>query len=159
MTQKSMSVLARIIIIMFALLGVVLFGFAVPLFGADVVADNPEFSSWYAPWLVFIELMLFPCYAVLVLAWRITSTIRAGKAFCMRNSVRFKAASLLALITSAYFFAGNIVFGLLNMSHPGVMLAALVVVFIGFAISAAAAILSCMVRNAAMLQEESDLTI
>ncbi len=47
----------------------------------------------------------------------------------------------------------------LNMSHPGVVLGSLLVVFAGAAAAVAAAALSHLVRKAALLQEENDLTI
>ena len=56
-------------------------------------------------------------------------------------------------------FIGNVLFLLLGMNHPGILLGALLVVFIGVGISVAAAVLSLLVRKAAVLQEQSDLTI
>ena len=45
------------------------------------------------------------------------------------------------------------------MNHPGVILMLLLVVFAGVAVAVAAAALSHLVKKAAVLQEESDLTI
>jgi hypothetical protein len=45
------------------------------------------------------------------------------------------------------------------MSHPGVTLLSLLIVFAGIAIAVAAAALSHLVHKAAALQEQSDLTI
>ena len=45
------------------------------------------------------------------------------------------------------------------MSHPGVTLLSLLVVFVGIAAAVAAAALSRLVKKAAALQEQSDLTI
>ena len=45
------------------------------------------------------------------------------------------------------------------MSHPGVALFSLIVVFAGVAVAVAAAALSYLVKKAAVLQEQSDLTI
>lgn len=159
MTQKSIATLARVIIILFAVLGAAFFGAAIPLFGADTVQQNPEFSGWFVPWLIFLEPIAVPCYAALVFAWRIASTIARGEAFRAKNARRFKIISLLALGTSVYFFVGNVVLIFAGMHHPGVFLISFVLVFIGVSISAAAAILSYMVRKAAVLQEESDWTI
>ena len=45
------------------------------------------------------------------------------------------------------------------MSHPGVAIASLAVVFVGVAVAVGAAALSHLVGKAALLQEQSDLTI
>ena len=75
----------------------------------------------------------------------------------MDNARCLRTVSLLAALDAAYFFLGNLVLLFLNMSHPGVVLMSLLVVFAGVAVAAAA--LSHLVRKAALLQEENDLTI
>lgn len=58
-----------------------------------------------------------------------------------------------------YFFAGSVLLLLVNKSHPSVLLASLLVDFVGIAASILAALLSRLVRRAAELQEENALTI
>ena len=77
----------------------------------------------------------------------------------MDNARLLKWISWLAAADSAYFFIGNIVLLFMNMSHPGVTLMSLIVVFGGVAITIASAALSHLIVKAADLQEESDLTI
>ena len=48
---------------------------------------------------------------------------------------------------------------LLNMNHPGILLAAFFVALVGIAIAIAAAMLSHLIRKAAKLQDESDWII
>ena len=45
------------------------------------------------------------------------------------------------------------------MNHPGILFISMVVVFAGIAIAVAAACLSHLIRKAAALQDQSDLTI
>ena len=45
------------------------------------------------------------------------------------------------------------------MSHPSVAIASLAVVFVGVAVAVGSALLSHLVKKAAALQEQSDLTI
>ena len=138
MTQKTLSKLAKVIILLFCLLGVAFYGVAVPFGGCELLADAPDSQYCYLPWLIFMELMVIPDYAVLVYAWKISYSIGRDRAFSSINAKRFRRVSLLALTTTVYFFVGNTVFFLLNMNHP---------------------ILSYLSRKAADLQEESDLTI
>ena len=60
---------------------------------------------------------------------------------------------------AGFVFIGNVLLLLLNMSHPGVLIASLIAVFIGVAVAVVAAVLSHLVKKAAVLQEQSDLTI
>ena len=70
-----------------------------------------------------------------------------------------KWVAWMAAGDSAFFFVGNVVLLLCSMSHPGIFLIAMVVVFAGVAITVAAAALSHLIYKAAVMQEESELTI
>ncbi len=159
MTNKSLAKWMKAILITFVLCGLVVFAFVVPFVGLSLVEEYPEFSSWFAPWLVFLELTALPCYAVLVLGWKISVSIADDKAFCIDNSDRLKAIAIISLVTSLYNFVGHFVFLILNMSHFSVFAVSLVITFFGVAISVVSAVLSYYVRRAAKLQEENDLTI
>ena len=72
----------------------------------------------------------------------------------------FKVLGLLdGNVVSFFFVLGNILYLFLGMNHPGIVLASLVVVFIGVTVAVASAALSHLVKKAAALQEQSDWTI
>lgn len=96
---------------------------------------------------------------VLYYGWKISANIGNDQSFTDQNASLLKNISVLAALDAAFFFTGNIVLLFLNMSHPGVVLASLVIVFVGVAVSVAAAALSHLVKKAAVLQEQSDWTI
>ena len=50
-------------------------------------------------------------------------------------------------------------FLLFNMSHPSIVIMSFFIVFVGIVISIASAVLSHLVKKAAILQEQSDWTI
>ena len=159
MNQKSLSKWLKAIIIGVGLCGLVVYGVVVPSFGASLVADYPEFSGRFWPWLLFLLATGVPCYAALVLGWQIASSIGQDRTFTAENARRLTWISRLAAGDAAFFFIGNAVLMLLGMSHPGVFLGALLVAFAGVAVTVAAACLSHLVQKAAALQEQSDLTI
>lgn len=159
MTQKSLSKRMKLIIVLLGLCGAALFGAAVPIIGCDLANSYPEYSYCFLPWLIFILLMAVPCYAVLVIAWKIAVSISDDNSFTELNSKRLKTVSMLALVTSIYLFTGATVFLFLSMCHFSMFLAACLVSFVGIAISVASAVLSYLVKKAADLQEQSDLTI
>lgn len=92
-------------------------------------------------------------------AWKITANIGKDQSFTEQNASLLKSISILSIGDAGFFFVGNIALLLLNMSHPAVAIASLAVVFVGIAIAVAAAVLSHLVKKAAVLQDESDWTI
>lgn len=159
MTQKKLSKWMKLIVLLLGICGVVIFAVAVPVIGLELLDGYPEFSYCFVPWLVFVSLMAIPCYAVLVIAWRIAQSIAENNSFTEINSRRLKCVSMLSLATSAYLFAGSTVFLLLGMNHFSLFLGTGRISFVGVAISVASAVLSYLVQKASVLQEQSDLTI
>lgn len=159
MQQKNLSKWLKLVIIGTGLCGLVVYFLILPVFGQSIVDSAPEFTGRYWPWLIFLWVSGIPCYAVLVFAWRIAVSIGADRSFTEANAARLKWISWLAAGDAAYFFIGSVALLLMDMSHPGVTLLSLIVVFAGIAISVAAAALSHLVQKAAALQEQSDLTI
>ena len=159
MNQHSLSKWIKLVIIGLALCGAALWALIIPEAGRTIIADAPEFSGWYWPWLIFAWATAIPCYAVLVIGWRIAVNIGADRSFSLENARLLALIAKLAAADSALVFAVNLIFWFLGMNHPGVVLLMLLVVFVGVAISVAAAGLSHLVRKAAELQEQSDLTV
>lgn len=149
----------KLIIIGFAICGLLVYAFILPAFGQSLASAYPEFAHWYYPWLIFLWITVIPCYLVLLSAWKVAGNIGAGRSFSFENGTHFKRISLYAAADSAFFFAGNILLWLIGLNHPGIVIVAMVIVFFGLSISLAAKALAQLVDNAAELQEESDWTI
>lgn len=159
MNQQSLSKWLKVIIIGVGLCGLIVYGMVIPAYGHSLVSLYPEFSNRYWPWLIFLLATGIPCYAALALAWQIAGSVGEDRTFIPENAKRLTLISRLAAGDAGFFFLGNTVLMLMSMSHPGVFLGALLVVFAGVAIAVAAACLSHMVQKAAALQAQSDLTI
>ena len=159
MKQTSLSKWLKIIIIGCSICGLLIYALVMPSIGQTLASENPEISSYFWPWLIFIWVTGIPCYIALFFAWKIAANIGVDKSFSLSNAKLLKWISILAAGDAAFFFLGNIVFLLLNMNHPSIVLLSLIIVFAGVAISVAAAALSHLVMKAADLQEQSDLTI
>ena len=159
MGQKTLANWLKAVVIGVGICGLLVFCLLIPSFGKELVERYPEFSGWYWPWLIFLWAVGIPCYAVIVLLLKIASKIAKNKSFSIENANYLKWISWIAAIDSAFFFAGNAVFMLLGMSHPGVLIGMMILLLFGIAISVAAAVLSHLVKKAAALQEENDLTI
>ena len=159
MEQKTLSRWLKAVLIGVGLCGLVVYALILPLYGQSLVGQNPEMAGRYWPWLIFLWATGVPCYIALVLGWRIAGNIGRDRSFSGENARLLKRVSLLAAGDTVFFFVGNVVLLFANMSHPGVVLASLLVVFAGVAVTVAAAALSHLVLKAALLQEQSDLTI
>ncbi len=159
MEQKSLAKWLKIILVGVGLCGLIVYFVIFPSYGQSLVTDYPEFANRFWPWLIFLWVSGIPCYIVLVFGWMIASNIGKDRSFSNENAKYLKWISGLAAGDGIFFFIGNVVLLFTNMSHPGVALFSLIVVFAGVAVAVAAAALSHLVKKAAVLQEQSDLTI
>lgn len=159
MRQKSLSKWIKFILIGIGICLLLVLAYLIPDIGKGWVEEYPEYGHCYYPWLIFLWISGIPCFAVLVIGWQIATNIGLDKSFSMDNAQRLKIISVLAAADAGFFFVMNIIYMIINMSHPGIALASLMVVFIGIAVSVVSAALSHLVRKAADLQEQSDLTI
>ena len=159
MEQKTLSKWLKGILIGVAVCGLVIYALVIPVYGMDLKTQYPEFSNRFWPWMIFLWISGVPCYAVLVFAWRIAANIGKDQSFSVGNAKLLKWISGLSAADAGFFFSGNIVLLLFDMSHPSVVLASLFVTFAGVAIAVTSAVLSHLVKKAADLQEQSDWTI
>lgn len=159
MEQRTLACWLKLLVVFAAVCGIVLCAGILPLAGKRLAAAYPEFAYCYLPWLIFLWMLAVPCFIALMLAWKIFGSIEKDCSFCMENADALQKISFLAAADSGLLFLGNVLFLLLNMNHLAVLLGACVVVVAGIGISVASAVLSHLVRKAAKLQEQSDLTI
>lgn len=156
MNQKTLSRWLKAVILSMAVCGLILYFVVLPIVGRDAALDYPEYAYCFWPWLIFLWVTGVPCYAVLVWGWDLAREIGEDRSFTMRNAASLKKVMIAALGDSGVFFAGNVLFLLLNMNHPGIMLGSLLICFIGAAIAVAAGCLSHLVAKAAQMREENE---
>lgn len=159
MEQKSLARWLKGILVGVGLCGLLIYAIVVPALSAYVLEGYPEFATAVLPWKIFIWCSALPCFVVLWYAWKIACNIGAGCSFTDENAKNLQYISGLAAGDALFFFLGNILLLFWNMNHPGIVLVSCVVVFIGVAVAVASAALSHLVKKAAALQEQSDLTI
>lgn len=159
MKQNTLSKWLRLIIVGVGICGIIIYAAVIPMLAEAMIQKYPEFRHCQWPWLVLVWVTAIPCYGALILAWKIAVQIGADRSFSLENAKFLKWISLLAAGDSAVFFAGNLIYLLLNMNHPSIVLLSFLIVFFGLAISVASATLSHLVQKAAELQDQSDWTI
>lgn len=159
MEQKTLSIVLKLVLVGFAAAGAIVYFWLLPMFGSEFVQANPLYCGCYWPWLIFLWMTAIPCYLVLYYTWSIAVEIGRDNSFSRKNSVSLRNISILAAADSVFFFLGNLLFLILNLSHPAVLLVSCFLVFGGVSIAVAAACLSHLIYKAAKLREENELTI
>ncbi len=155
MSQKSLALWLKVIIIGMAICGVVVFGFAVP-YGENALLG--QVADMFGA-VVYMWIMAIPCYIVLVFAWKIASNIGNDQSFCRDNAMSFKWIAFMAAVDTIILFVGNIILVCMDLTSTIIVLCSFIICFIGVAISVASAGLSYFVMKAALLQEQNELTI
>jgi len=161
MEQKTFAKMLKLIVIGAGICGLFIYLYILPsyvYYFADECHPGSA-NAYYWPWMIFLWMTAIPCYMVLVFGWKIAANIGNDKSFSRENASLMKWIAWMAAGDSVFLFAGNILFLGLNMNHPGIVLIVLVIVFAGAAITVVAAALSHLIYKAAVMQEESELTI
>lgn len=157
MSMKRISRWLKFIIVVMGLLAFTILSALSLIF---LVSEVEEISNIQVPWLIFIWSTAVPMIPALICSWLTAKNIGKGNPFCMDNAKRLKQISICAGADAILVLLVNILFLILPaMSHPMVFIFSMVVVCIGVAIAVCAEGLSQLIKNAANLQEESDLTI
>ena len=159
MNQQKLSVYLKIIIAVIGVCGLIVYFLILPTCGESLHASFPEFAAWHWPWLIFLWITAIPCFTVLFFGWQIAVNIGKDHSFSLENARLLQTIAWLVAGVTLYYFIGNVVFFFLNMNHPAIMLLSLLICSAGAAITVAAVCLSHLVRRAADLQEQSDLTV
>ena len=159
MKQDALAKWLKFIIVGVGFCGLLTYTVIMPRFAAYLVRQNSMLEKNVLPWLILIWISAIPCYAVLVLGWKIADNIRRDRSFSNENAEYLKWVSYLSMADAVFVFLANIIFLLLDMSAAAVMLVICIIVFIGISISICAAALSHLVAKAAEIKEENDLTV
>jgi len=159
MSQKKISMWIRLATLSVTVCSTIIYACIIPVLGQSIVYSNPEFSSWYWPWLCFLWVTAIPCYIVLFFVFKISGEVKNDHSFSQQTAKYLKYIAVLIFVNIAYFFIGNIALFFLNMTHPGILLVSLIIDVVGIVIALVAFILSHFVYKAAILQEESDGTV
>lgn len=159
MTSKTLGNLMRLSVIAAAISGLFLCIYVIPTWGVGIINANPEFSTWFWPWLIFAWLIALPCFAVLIFVWKVSGAVIQETVFTYITSKWVKMGAVLLLFDAALLFIGNVVLLLLGMNHPGILLLSIIGDIFVIALALLAAVLSRYLTKAAILQEESEGTL
>ena len=142
-----------------ALIGLLAAFVFLPMLASALLEEFPAYQKWYWPGLVYCWIVLLPGFAGLWEFWKICVQIGRDDSFSQENARSLFRICLLALTMAALLAVGVAALCLLGMGLP-----ALLIAMLGFAAACAlvallANALSQLVRRAAAIKSENDLTI
>ena len=142
-----------------ALVGLLAAFVFLPMLASALLEEFPAYQKWYWPCLIYGWVVLLPGFAGLWEFWKICVEIGRDNSFSQKNARSLFRICLLALTMAALLAAGVAALCLLGMGLP-----ALLIAMLGFGAACAlvallANALSQLVRRAAAIKRENDLTI
>ena len=142
-----------------AVLGLLAAFVLLPALASALLEEFPAYQTWYWPCLVYGWAVLLPGFAGLWEFWKICVEIGRDNSFSQKNARSLFRICLLALTMAALLAVGVAALCLLGMGLP-----ALLIAMLGFAAACAlvallANALAQLVRRAAAIKSENDLTI
>ena len=159
MSQKSIAKMLKLFCVVVAVVGAFFFLVYAPLLVEELAIMWPEAAYLRWPGLIGIWVIAVLCYAVLGNFWMICVRIGEDNSFCNENADCMKRMGLLSfvvavLLTGAMIFLGCL--GFLGIAYF-IVYSLLMCVVCGVGVLCLA--LSALIRRAAQLKEENDLTI
>ena len=142
-----------------ALIGLLAAFVFLPILASALLEEFPAYQKWYWPCLIYGWVVLLPGFAGLWEFWKICVEIGRDNSFSQKNALSLFRICLLALTMAALLAVGVAALCLLGMGLP-----ALLIAMLGFAEACAlvallANALAQLVRRAAAIKSENDLTI
>lgn len=140
------------------LLVTLFFFWYVPL-AAGEMARNLEVAWLKWPGLCGMWLIALLCYLALGLFWSICTRIGRDDSFCMKNALAMRRIGLLAFLVGGMVLCGCVFLGFAEALSGPLCVLSFFVICAACGIGVICFALSALIRNAARLKEENDLTI
>lgn len=163
MTTKSLLFWVRCAIVIIALCGITVcalwYPYSFSIINIDLTAADLSELTTVQGWglLSFYWTVSIPCFAILIIAWKISASIKTEQLFTNKTAKMIKICALILLVDLSVFLIGNVVFLLLKMNDFAIIYFFLIMG--GLVLSVLLSALSHYVAKAAELQELSDGTV
>lgn len=159
MKSKTASCLLQTVLAFSALAILLIVCWGVPQYMTHIVHVRPSLSPWVFPMEAYAGLMALPVLSAIALLWKVFGTIPKNESFSMKNAGRFQTIArlaaadlLLVLLLAAFLIVSQVI--------PAFILICLIAaVYIGIVASIVFHVLAALVRNAAEIKLDNELTI
>ncbi|MDR0889975.1 MAG: DUF2975 domain-containing protein [Oscillospiraceae bacterium] len=153
MSAKFYGVCVRIAVICMALCGIVLSVWILYGFRHEIFSEHRKIAFLFRAWLLLVWTTALPCLGVLALEWKVAGAISRNETFTLRVAKWMKTAAMLIFVSVGIFFIGNLLFLCMNLTHPWILIASLLVDMVGVALAGIAASIGKYVEKKAMHKE------
>ncbi len=150
MKPRTLGALLRVACVLAGLMGAVVLCF---LFKDAGGGREVYYVGRALPWLSI------PCWAALILFWRVAGNIGRDRSFCGENVRLMRAIAILAFLTSAAMGVVGVVFLAAQLVGLRIFCYLVCIVVLGICLGAASLALSVLVDRARAIQEENDFTV
>jgi len=157
--RKKFDLLFKIVIICLVISVSLIYFWMIPSYGLYQVHNKTDFYKFFVPWMTLILSTGIPVYLILYELWNFAKTLNNGIFFTEKNSVRLNKVAKLIIFDITCFLIFVWIFGYLGIGHPGIIIYALVIYFIGLSFAVSAMIASFLFKEASKLKTQIDLTI
>jgi len=159
MKPTTAAVLLKTVLAVSALAILLVACWGVPQYMEHVTYVRPSLSPWVIPMIAYGCLIAIPVLLAIGLLWRVFGTIPENGAFSMANARRFRIIAWLAAGDLALVLALAAFLLISGVIPAFILLCLIAAVYIGAVAVIVFLVLGALVRNAAQLKQDSELTI
>lgn len=159
MEQKKIANILKVFSVGVGLVGALFFFGYVPILIGEMAVAYPEAAGLKWPGMIGVWMIALLCYIALGDFWTICTRIGEDNSFCRENVNSMKRISVLAFLTAVLIIGATIFLGCLKLLTMAYFFKCFFVVCIAFGVGVICLALSALIRRAAQIKEENDLTI
>ncbi len=153
---KSAHWIFKIAVILMGVCGVAICTLWYPFGTVLGVLGNPADEIYLAE-MIFYYATALPCFTMLVFFWKVSDLIQVGRLFSYEAAKCFTINAIILFIDLIVFLIGNIVFYILNANVW--LIVYVFFVLCGCVVDLLLFVMAKYLKEAAILQEESDGTV
>ena len=159
MSQNSIARVLKIFCCVVAVVGAFFFFVYAPLMVDELVLMFPEAAYLKWPGLIGIWVIAMLCYMVLGNFWGICVRIGEDNSFCNENADAMKRMGFLSFTVAVLLSGAMIFLGCLGFLGIAYFIVYFLLMCVVCGVGVLCMALSALIRRAAQLKEENDLTI
>ena len=159
MSQKSIAKILKIFCMVVAVVGAFFFFVYAPLIVDELAFMYPEAAYLKWPGLFGVWVIAVLCYAVLGNFWKICVRIGEDNSFCNENADCMKRMGILSFVVAVLLSGAMIFLGCLGFLGIAYFIVYSLLMCVVCGVGVLCLALAALIRRAAQLKEENDLTI
>lgn len=159
MDQKKIANGLKAFCIFVAVVGAIFFFFYIPMRIGELAVMFPEAAFLKWPGIFGVWVIAVLCYIALMNFWTICTRIGDDNSFCVENAVAMKRMAMMAFIIVGLITAAMIFIGILGFLGIAYFMVYFFVACVAAGVGVVCMALSMLIRKAAEIKEENDLTI